>query len=221
MDISQQVIPYFTTVILLALTPGPTVVGVISLAIQNNYSSSLLFIAGILIANGVFIVFSAVVKSIGFVIPPALASFMVMIGSLGLLYLGGKMLLSTFYSVTGKNNTSKHDISRSSNDYLLIGFVHHASNPKTVAFFVSMFLSIVPLDDQFIFNVTLLGIFTILIDAIILTTYSLFFSTASSIALNEKNLLHKLPVIASLIILYLAISNLLNSFEFVFGVFRQ
>jgi threonine/homoserine/homoserine lactone efflux protein len=205
MDFSQQLIQYLTALICLSVYPGPTVLGVISLAIQNNLTSSFLFIGGILAANTVFAFFATLVKSIGFALPPPMQAFLVMIGSMGLFYLSGKLLYSVYSSSRNgvQSCASGARIDSMRHDWFLTGFIHHISNPNTVTFFISIFLSIAPLDDNFLSKAFLLGFFAVLVDAVVLATFSLLFSTGSSIAFSESHIVHKFPILASLSIFFL------------------
>ena len=208
---SSELIPYFITVFALAIYPGPTVLGVVSLSVQGDRFNCVKFIMGILIANTLFVIFAAFIKSSGFFLPDYLKPMIVIIGSLGLFYLGAKM---AFGVNKARKNRSELTLIKFnlSNDSFLIGFFHHASNPNTITFFLSMFLSIVPLDESFFKNVLVLGAFAILIDAIVLSIYFMFAASIANLAFDQGGIVMKLPYLAVIMILYISISNFLNAY---------
>ena len=212
MQIDPDYYKYFIAVFLLAITPGPTVLGVVSISIQKDYFSALKFIAGIITANAVFAIFSTVIKSIGFVLPNPLPDLMCIIGSITLFILGIKMLINTIFHMSKVNNieTKSSIVNR---DFFIIGLLHHLCNPKTIAFFVSTYLSIVKLNHDFFFNAFCLGVYAILIDLIVLSTYFCIAYTFSKKLFLENNILRRLPIIAALILSFIAIKNLYISYS--------
>ncbi len=196
---SADIIHYFITVIFLAIFPGSTAITAVSLSFQISRFNSILFIFGVLTSNLIFIILSAIFRSIGFVIPDYLRLVLPVIGAIGLVLIGIRMIVQVLKITQIEAKTSPLSSETGFSD----GFLIHSSNPNTFVFFVSIFLSIVPLDNNYISNVFLLGSIAIITDLIVLffvSSFSTYFSKAFS---SGRSLFTKSPIIAAIFLILL------------------
>lgn len=211
----SQVWPYLASVALLGLWPGPTVSSVAIQSMRGSANSSVFVILGVLSANVVYIVISALLRAFGYILSSELRLILVNMGGLTLLSIGVRYLVVIRRKIVDPSSLGKHrGMPSESLQAFRQGFLIHSSNPYTIIFFTSIFLTIVPLDNHFAKNVTLLGMWALVVDATILFAYSRLVLIIGSIISQDNALyriLYKTPAFAGVLLTALALRKLSSS----------
>lgn len=204
-----SVVLYLAAVIGLALTPGPTVMAVALFGMQERAPRVLMFISGILAANAAYVVGAAVVRATGFILPCLAKCLLPPVGAIFLILIGGQMLLANVFNGRLPDRSANPLLITSNGSFapFVQGFLIHGLNPNTLVFFTGIFLTIVPLDENYVRMVVLLGFFAIGIDALVLFSYWQVTNRIPKILVRPK-LAQVAPALAGVSLIVLSIWKL-------------
>ena len=132
------------------------------------------------------------------------------LGSISLVLIGLKLGLS---GLSASNNVDPRTQNKPSPNGMLRGFIIHVSNPNTFIFFLSIFLSIVPIDKHYIRNLVLLGTIAVLVDLVVLTNYALLSQKVSSYVLSGKSVMRHTPILSAIMLLFLGLQGVVAGIQ--------
>lgn len=187
---------YLLEVLLLSVFPGPTVCTVLAFSSQQRMSLAMALTAGILSANAVAIAASGALRATGFLLPTFLYLPLASLGAVLLMLIGLRMVLQTL----GEHDSPPRPRSSSMAEAFAYGFLIHASNPRTLTFFTSIFLSSVPLNAAYVRTVFMLGLTAIAIDLIVLSTYAALAPYLSPKRVRSS-ILGRTPLLAGIVLM--------------------
>ena len=146
-------IPFVLTAILILMTPGPTILLVISQAVTHGRRSVVPLVAGVVIGD--FTAMALSLLGLGALMSASAALFTILkwIGALYLIFLGIKL-----WKLNPQNSSDQYDVkTMSARSLLKSSFIVTALNPKSIAFFVAFLPQFIdPLKPAFS-QLTLLG----------------------------------------------------------------
>jgi len=172
----------YTTMIVLALLPGPGVVVVVARALDSGFRQSLATAMGIL--SGDFIFIALAIFGLA-ALAEVMGSFFVIIkyaGAAYLIYLGFQLITS------GNNNTSVDALKPAnySTNYL-VGLATSVSNPKVTLFYLSFFPAFLDLENISATDIALLFLIATLSVGLVMAGYAYVAAkTKSSFAASPK-----------------------------------
>lgn len=184
---------FFTTVLGLALTPGPSWAPMLFYVESRNTAGVAFAVSGVATANFLFILGASSTKYLGVLLPPWVRIVLSGLGSIFLLVIAARLALRARKSASTDITLFHHAPNRSTHGNPFIeSFMIHALNPNAWVFFVSIFLSTTHLTSTYWLGVLTLGIFVIFVDAfimIVLAGFAHLFSISLSPAW-PKGMLH-------------------------------
>ena len=153
---------------MLCITPGPAVLFVLSQAVQRGPGKSVWGISGILCANTLYFALSA--TSLGAVIVASYKLFFLIkwLGAAYLVYLG---LRSFFGKTSVMALPEPKEDARAGTRILRDGFFLQAANPKALLFFTAILPQFIDAHHNLVFQILLLGITSLVVELLILSTY--------------------------------------------------
>lgn len=161
----------------LCLTPGPAVLFVVSQALSHGAACSLWANLGILTANALYFVLSAV--GLGAILLASHKVFLVIrwAGAAYLIYLG----LMTFL---GKGKTLavspvSHPEARVGRRILARGIILQAANPKSILFFTALLPQFIDPKSPVAWQVLILAVSSVVVEFLVLGGYGLFAAGAA------------------------------------------
>lgn len=151
----------------LCLTPGPAVLLVVSLSLTRGPRAGLLGSLGILAANTFYFVLSA--TSVGAVLMASWELFVLVkyVGASYLVWLGVRMIVSA----SAQSTEAALPSLRRSRRPLALGFLTQGANPKAIVFFSAILPQFIDPMTGIAWQVTVLGVSSILIELAVLATY--------------------------------------------------
>jgi threonine efflux protein len=126
-----------------AASPGPTFIIVSSYSISESRSRGLLAAAGVLLATLTWALLAACGLGVLMAHFPAVHMVLQLASSIYLIWLGGKMLLSVVRNRYGAPLTG-HTITTSRLRPFRDGFITNMTNPKSIAYYTSLFVVMLP-----------------------------------------------------------------------------
>ncbi len=174
-------IPFFIGMIILAATPGPGVFGSMAKAVAEGFKTSLVFIAGLVLGDIIFLALallglSAIAKMLG-----ELFLVIKIVGGLYLVYLGVKMFrnnrISTGAASKNKINNWQTCIS---------GLFLTLGNPKPILFYASVLPTIINFNDVKFTDALFMMALIALVSFSVLGTYSYLASLSHKIEMSGK-----------------------------------
>jgi len=159
---------FAVTEFLLCLTPGPAVLLVISQAVKNGSKASLRGAAGILVGNIIYFVLSAF--GLGALLISSATLFQVIrwIGAAYLVFVGIRMLVTKErVDVISQDAASTIPSMRLFSQ----GLLTQLSNPKAIIFFSALLPQFVSPEQSVTEQFAILGLISIAIELIVLSTY--------------------------------------------------
>jgi homoserine/homoserine lactone efflux protein len=168
---------------MLCITPGPAVLFVLSQAIQRGPGKSVWGIGGILGANTMYFALSA--TSLGAVIVASYKLFFLIkwLGAAYLVYLG---LRSFFGKASLMALPESKEGSRTGPRILRDGFFLQAANPKALLFFTAILPQFIDAHRNVVFQILLLGITSVVVESVVLSTYGQFAGRALATARSPR-----------------------------------
>jgi len=168
---------------MLCITPGPAVLFVLSQAIQRGPGKSVWGIGGILGANTMYFALSA--TSLGAVIVASYKLFFLIkwLGAAYLVYLG---LRSFFGKASLMALPESKQGSRTGPRILRDGFFLQAANPKALLFFTAILPQFIDAHHNVVFQILLLGITSVVVESVVLSTYGQFAGRALATARSPR-----------------------------------
>ena len=170
---------------LLCISPGPAVLLTISQSMRRGFAAGIWSTMGILTANPLYFVLSAIGVGALLVASATLFTIVKYIGAAYLVFMGVKMLIPLFKSV-GKSGKVQADNSddilvdksrETSKSTFIRGFIIQASNPKNLVFFVALLPQFVmpSLVDEIslMMQFSILAFISIIIEFLVLLVYIL------------------------------------------------
>ncbi len=161
---------YLATWLLVAVTPGPAVMYAMSSATRYGFRSALAGVAGILLGHVVF--FSCVACGLAALLATATTAFTLLriLGAVYLLYLGLRLLISTFRARERKTAVAAAPASR--RGLLLQGFAIQVTNPKALLFMSAFLPQFIDPNRSLWGQLAILFATTVVGDALVLGTYA-------------------------------------------------
>ena len=153
----------------LSATPGPAVLMVTSSALRGGPRAGAAASAGVLAANLCYFGISA--TGLAAVLLASFETFMLIkwLGAAYLVWLGVRMLAGSF---RGEAATAEVMPPSAHRDFAA-AFVGQASNPKLLVFFVAVLPQFIAPDGSIAFQVTILAISSVVVEALVLLLYVL------------------------------------------------
>jgi homoserine/homoserine lactone efflux protein len=172
---------FAATETVLCLTPGPSVLFVLSSALKSGARKSLAANAGILAANTVYFALSA--TSLGALLATSFDLFSTVkwIGAAYLIFLGLRTLFGN-RSPLGAAGTIEKPALRMFGD----GFVLQASNPKSILFFTALLPQFIDPRLAVVPQVAILAVTSMIIEFCVLGAYGLAAGQASELARQPR-----------------------------------
>lgn len=164
---ARLLLVFAITEFLLCLTPGPAVLLVVSQGLRSGFKSSLRGILGILVANAIYFVLSAL--GLGALLMSSATLFQAIkwAGAAYLVFIGLKMLLA-------KKRPANPDLSIETKPSIRLfseGLVTQLSNPKAIVFFSALLPQFLSPDGGVVEQFAILGIVSLGIEVGVLLTY--------------------------------------------------
>ena len=190
-----------------AFSPGPSLAVIFAVTRMNGRASGLMAAFGH--GLGILLYAFAAATSLSYLITNHADVFIIlqMIGALMLLWLGYKLLKSSFHS-TPQNDDAPQEPAKTISSGLIggftTGFIIAAFNPKTGAFFVSLFSQFLHQDQSLATHIGMAGLAGF-IDVSAYVIYVLAFSTAT-LGNAMAKFQHILERALGLLLLFLGIS---------------
>ena len=162
---------YLATWSLVALTPGPAVMCAMSQATRYGFRYALIGIAGI--QGGHLVFFACVASGLAALLASASAAFGVLrvLGAVYLLYLGIRVIASSFRSRAVERVVSNPPSSR---NLLLQGFLIQVTNPKALLFMSALLPQFIQARHSLALQICVLLGATIAVDTLVLGAYAYF-----------------------------------------------
>jgi homoserine/homoserine lactone efflux protein len=160
---------FCATETVLCFTPGPAVLLVVSLALTRGPAAGLGASFGILAANTAYFILSA--TSLGAILLASWDLFVLIkwAGAAYLIYLGAKMLFAPAVALP----TAPAEVERPRTRSFIQGFLTQVANPKALIFFTAILPQFIDTSAPVAFQVTILGISSVLIELAVLGLYVL------------------------------------------------
>jgi homoserine/homoserine lactone efflux protein len=168
----ESLLLYLLTWLLVALTPGPAVIYVMSQTARCGWQAGLRGIVGIQIGNVIFFL------CIAFGLVTLLTAitnafvFLQIAGAAYLLYLGFRIIISSLQRTRQKSIPADQPRERMG-DYVLSGVLVQLTNPKALMFVSALVPQFIDPARQLVFQIGILLSCTITIDAVVLGSYVL------------------------------------------------
>lgn len=164
---ARLLLVFAITEFLLCLTPGPAVLLVVSQGLRSGFKSSQRGILGILVANAIYFVLSAL--GLGALLMSSATLFQAIkwAGAAYLVFIGLKMLLA-------KKRPANPDLSIETKPSIRLfseGLVTQLSNPKAIVFFSALLPQFLSPDGGVVEQFAILGIVSLGIEVGVLLTY--------------------------------------------------
>jgi homoserine/homoserine lactone efflux protein len=161
---------YFATWLLVALTPGPAVLCSMSQSVRHGFRASMAGVSGIQTGN--FIFFVCVALGLGTLLAQAATAFAVLkvIGAVYLVYLGCRMLASSFKKKTGAG-AEQNVLPMPHGSLFLQGVLVQLTNPKALLFVSALLPQFIETGRPIVLQLAVLVCITIAVDTLVLGTY--------------------------------------------------
>jgi homoserine/homoserine lactone efflux protein len=163
---------YVATWLLVALMPGPAVMCSMAQATRYGFRSSIAGISGIQLGNVVF--FTCIAFGLGTLLATATTAFTILrgVGAVYLLYLGARIILSTFRRP--EMNVAKPALVPAARRNLFLqGLLVQLTNPKALLFVSALLPQFIDPRRAMRLQLVILLVTTIAIDLVVLSSYAL------------------------------------------------
>jgi len=164
---------YLATWSLVALTPGPAVMCVLTQATRYGFRSSFAGISGIQLGNLLFFVWIAL--GLAALLDAAATAFTILriVGAAYLFYLGLRIIMASFLrpSVKAAQPTRAVPAQRS---LFLQGLLIQLTNPKALLFVSALLPQFIAPRGPILLQLVIFGVVTIMVDTVVLSFYAFF-----------------------------------------------
>lgn len=163
---------YLVTWALVALSPGPAAMCVMSQATRHGVRASFAGISGIQTGNVIF--FACIAMGLASVLATATTAFTVLrwIGAAYLFYLGARILISTFRKPTADVAAMRTAPLRSRSLFLQ-GLLIQLTNPKALLFVSALLPQFIDSSRSLGLQIVLLVVITVIVDVVVMFGYAL------------------------------------------------
>ncbi|WP_147197624.1 LysE family translocator [Pantoea sp. CCBC3-3-1] len=179
---------FVVAVLVLVVTPGPDLAYVIGQSIANGRRSGVISAAGVALGSCAHTVASAVGLTAIIAASPTLFLMVKYMGALYLIWLGSRMIWSTFSKKAKPSEEIKSIPAVSTGSLLSRGFITTITNPKVLLFFIAFFPQFVTVGGEHqALSFVVLGITYAIAGFATDTTFALIAgSAASAVSKNHK-----------------------------------
>lgn len=155
----------------LCFTPGPAVMLVVSRSLARGAEAGVRASLGILAANSMYFVLSA--TSLGAILLASWDLFFLIkwLGAAYLMWLGARMILSTFTPGARRRVTREGAPGAGRGSFFSQGFLTQGANPKALVFFSAILPQFIDPAGPVAAQVTILGASSVLIELAVLSIY--------------------------------------------------
>lgn len=162
---------YLATWSLVALSPGPAVMCSMAQSARYGFRSSLAGICGIQAGN--FLFFVAIALGLGTLLATATRAFAILrfVGALYLLYLGTRIIVSTFRRTAAKGGPAAA-VAIAHRSLFLQGLLTQVTNPKALLFISALLPQFVEPHRSIPVQLFILVVTTIGVDLVVLSSYA-------------------------------------------------
>ena len=162
---------YVASIVLFLGTPGPVTILVVNSSVRSGFRAGLSTILGTNLASLILIAISFIVIKGVFSINQNILTWLTLFGALYLIYFSIDIIKTSDAFNKDENTTLTQNKS-----FFRNGFIIGISNPKDILFFIAFFPSFLGISDNLYISMLILVIVWIILDYLILSVYSLFFS---------------------------------------------
>jgi homoserine/homoserine lactone efflux protein len=172
---TQTFLIYLATWTLVALSPGPAVLFSMAASVRSGFRHGFAGIAGIQAGNVIFFVCTGF--GLGALLSGATRAFTVLrwVGALYLMYLGGRIIVSTF-CCRERPTAQPSDASDKPKNLFLRGLLIQITNPKALLFVSALLPQFIDAGRTVATQLGILGVTTVLVDTTVLGCYAFFAS---------------------------------------------
>ncbi len=162
---------YLATWSLVALTPGPAVMCSMAQSTRHGFRSSLAGISGIQLGN--FLFFLCIALGLGALLATATTAFTILrfIGAIYLLYLGVRIIISTFRRLPSKTAAPAASMT-AHRSLFLQGLLIQLTNPKALLFVSALLPQFIDPHRPAPLQLAILMFTTVAVDLIVLSSYA-------------------------------------------------
>jgi homoserine/homoserine lactone efflux protein len=164
---------YLATWSLVALTPGPAVMCAMSQAARHGFRASLAGITGTQVGNLVFFVCTAFGLAALLKTATTAFTFLQIAGTVYLLYLGVRIVLSTFRRPNGIG-VAPPPMPAARRSLFLQGLAIQLTNPKALLFVSALLPQFIEPQRPLLLQLVILVAVTIAVDLVVLSAYAFF-----------------------------------------------
>ena len=190
-------VSFVGTVMILAITPGPSVLLATANSIKYGKSKTVGTIAGDLTANLCQIILASIGLAAIVVSSGELFQFIKWCGVAYLIYMG----ISKIIAKPEIKLTSDKIEDRSFSKLFMEGFLMSAANPKAIVFFAALFPLFLNEKDPIVPQIIILAITFLIIDGLSLFIYALFAEKLKSYLENQKKVHLQNRIVGGLLVL--------------------
>lgn len=168
---------YLATWTLVALSPGPAAMCVMTQAARHGVRASVNGIAGIQAGNGVF--FICIACGLASLLATATTAFLVLrvVGALYLLYLGVRVLVGTFRVKSAAEAPTAS--AAAARGLFMQGLLIQLTNPKALLFVSALLPQFIDAGRPLPLQITLLALITVVVDVAVMLGYALLAAKSS------------------------------------------
>lgn len=161
---------YLVTWTLVALSPGPAAICVMSQAARHGWRASVSGLAGIQTGNVIFFICSAL--GLASLLSAATTAFAVLrvMGAIYLLHLGLRVLISTLRAKAAQADGKL--VPAAMRGLFLQGLLIQLTNPKALLFVSALLPQFIDAAKPFGFQIIVLGSVTVVVDVIVMLVYA-------------------------------------------------
>jgi homoserine/homoserine lactone efflux protein len=186
----ESYLAFVVVELLLCLSPGPAVMLVVGQTMRQGLSAGAAATCGILMTNGLYFLLAAAGVGAVILASPAMFTAIKWIGVAYLFWTGLQIVRSAVATLRNdKQDSEVQNMDRLFNVSVgkrkvsgvafRQGLVLQAANPKNIAFFVAVLPQFVATGTGLAGNIALLGVTSVVIEAIVLFVYASFFDHIS------------------------------------------
>lgn len=217
---------FVVSVFFLALTPGPSMIPVMSQSVRGNSLHAASAVLGITTANIILILVTAIIKLLLIHLSFKIGLlFHIEFPTVYLKIAGSCALIAIAFRIIIRASHRPKYISIKADDDIVLGTPSgvfwmsawiHCANPATIFFYTSIFLSLVDGTDQYWFKIFVLGFIPVLLDLLMLGLLATFTAAISLVTTLNKSLA-RMPILAGALLAILGMQQLLEATEVLLG----
>lgn len=180
---------FVASILLLCITPGPDLAYVVGQSVARGRCSGILSAVGVALGSCTHAVASALGLTALIAASPLLFTLIKYLGAAYLIYLGARMIGSTFITSAAAEITPQPRAQPGTRLLLLRGFITSITNPKVLLFFIAFFPQFVVAGSQHHASAfLLLGMTYALVGLMTDVMFALLAGGAAGVVANNKRL---------------------------------